>query len=75
MANSQNKREAAKAAAKLDAAKDELLQLAGENAEHAFREVRLLHDQEGMVWIDAYRKVANRLRAEQRTETNEEETK
>lgn len=68
MANSQNKREAAKLAHKVDAAKDELLVLAGEHAEHAFREVRLLHDQEGLPWLDAYYLVNNRLREEQQGE-------
>lgn len=68
MANSQNRREAAKLAAKVDAAKNELIELSGENVQHAFREVRLDHDQNGTPWLDAYRKVNNRLRAEQRQE-------
>lgn len=57
---------------KVDAAKNELIELSGENFQHAFREVRLLHDQEGVEWLDAYRQVNNRLRAEQRTATTEE---
>lgn len=60
---------------KVDAAKNELIELSGENFQHAFREVRLLHDQEGVEWLDAYRQVNNRLRAEQRAETTEENTK
>lgn len=60
---------------KVDAAKNELIELSGENFQDAFREVRLLHDQEGLEWLDAYRKVNNRLRAEQRTTDTTGETK
>lgn len=46
--------------------------MSGDNFQHAFKEVRLLHDQEGIEWLDAYRQVNNRLRAEQRTNEAEE---
>lgn len=67
-------------AKKVDAAKNELIELSGENFQHAFHEVRLLHDQQGIEWLEAYRQVNNRLRAEQRTTeaaetTTEESTK
>jgi len=69
-------RKAAEAEAKkVEAASNELIELSGENYQNAFREVRLLHDQEGLGWLQAYRVVNNRLRAEQRTAATEENTK
>jgi len=75
MSRASGKKAAEAEAKKVDAAKNELIQLSGENFQHAFHEVRLLHDQEGLAWIDAYRQVNNRLRAEQRTAATTEETK
>lgn len=75
MSRANGKREAAAQIKKVDAAKNELIELSGEHFQDAFKEVRLLHDQEGLEWLDAYRKVNNRLRAEQRTTDTTGETK
>jgi hypothetical protein len=54
MSNSQSKRELAAEQRKLDHRKDKLMELAGVNAEAAFRRVRLIHDQERVTWLEAY---------------------
>lgn len=72
MSRASGKKQAEAQQKKVDAAKNELIELSGDNFQHAFKEVRLLHDQEGIEWLDAYRQVNNRLRAEQRTNEAEE---
>jgi hypothetical protein len=77
MSRASGRKNAADQSKKVDAAKNELIELSGENFQYAFQTVRLLHDQEGLEWLDAYQQVINRLRAEQRTAapTQEADTK
>lgn len=54
MARSLNKREQQAEQRKIDNRKTRLLELSTDNAEAAFERVRLVHDQNGVPWVEAY---------------------
>lgn len=53
---------------KLEKAKVILRQLAGDNAEDAFKRVRLIQEQTGLGWLDVYRQVTAEVRLAQKKE-------
>lgn len=66
MAKSLNKREQAIEQRKLDNRKEKLMELSGENSVAAFDRVRLIHDQNGVSWVEAYDTVIAEVEAQQK---------
>lgn len=73
MAKSLNKRELAAEQRKLDNRKTKLLELTGENSVLAFDRVRLVHDQNGVSWVEAYDAVIAEVEAQQAADSAEGE--
>lgn len=65
MAASKNKRELAAEQRKIDNRKTKVMELAGDTTVLAFERVRMLHDQVGQSWVEAYDTVIQELEQQQ----------